>query len=119
MIIANAQLAKLSERMDEQFIDDLTQMLREQPGAGRAVPSAELRADVKRLVTRAQHYGMGTERDAASFVVTAFLLGEDFDHNFKAAGPVLTSTRLSGAEKAAWLEEWTTLMFSTLEEGRQ
>ena len=119
MIISISQQSKLAELLDARFIDRMAQMLLDRQEPNQQQPIDHLRLDVKRMVQKAQQYGMNTERDAAGFVVTAFLLGEDFDRQFPAAGPVLQSNALSGEDKAAWLANWTTEMFQTLEEDKK
>jgi hypothetical protein len=119
MIISNSQLSQLAEPLDAQFIDKLAQMLSGPQEPKQHQPLDQLRGDVKRMVDKALQYEMNTEQGAAYFVVTAFLLGEDFDQKFPAAGPVLNSKSLSSGEKASWLADWTTLMFRTLNEGRE
>ncbi len=65
----------------------------------------------------ARHYGLEDERSAARFALTAFLLGEGFDHHVPALAQILGSDQLSPSRKAQALEDFTLLLFSIL--GRQ
>lgn len=65
----------------------------------------------------ARHYGLEDERSAASFALTAFLLGEGFDRSVPALAQILDSDQLSPSRKAQALEDFTLLLFSIL--GRQ
>ena len=66
-------------------------------------------------VRRAMQYGFSAEQDVATYVITAWLLGENFDTEFPAAVQILSSTD-GAAARAASLEEWTKILFAALEE---
>jgi hypothetical protein len=114
MLIRREQFSALAGPVGTEFAARLALLLQQHFEEARQVPSRQLQDDIARTVRRAQVYGLATERDAAAFVITAFLLGENFDDDFPAAQQVLTSPVLGGADKAEWLEEWTTKLFQTL-----
>ncbi len=114
MIIRTEQLSPLSRKLDADYLDKLTALLRQESVDARNEPVESFRKDVERMLQKAQQFGLVTERDAAVFVITAFLLGEGFDREFAAAGRVLSASDLTGGNKAAWLEQWTSLMFEAL-----
>jgi len=61
---------------------------------------------VTAMVNKAKGYGLSTKRDAAFYVITGRLLGQDFDKKHERARRVLASS-LSGPEKADLLQRVT------------
>jgi hypothetical protein len=100
---------------EEDFTIRVAIFLRDTFPDAEDVARDELVRTVGEQVHRAMRYGFSAEQDIATYVITAWLLGEDFDTEFPAAGQILTST--DGAEaRAAALEEWTKILFAALEE---
>ena len=66
----------------------------------------------------AQRYGLEDERSAATFALTAWLLGKGFDRNIPALAQILDSAELSPTCKAQALWDFTRLLFHILEGGR-
>ena len=62
----------------------------------------------------ARRHGLEDERSAATFALTAWLLGKDFDRSMAALTRILESDRLSPTAKAQALEDFTLLLFHTL-----
>jgi hypothetical protein len=114
MLIRREQFSALAAPVGTEFVARLALLLQRHFEDARQAPPDQLRSDINRTIRRAQAYGLATERDAAAFVVTAFLLGENFDNEFPAAQQVLTSPVLGGSDKAEWLEQWTTQLFQAL-----
>ena len=114
MIIRVEQFSALARVVEAEFAGRLALLLREQFEEARQIPSAELDEDIELLIPRAQAHGLTTEREVAAYAIGAFVLGENFDHEFPAAQRVLNSSVLNGADKVQWLEAWTTEMFRTL-----
>jgi len=79
---------------------------------------AELREGVAFMLEKATHYGLQTEIDQVNYVVTAYLLGLNFDTEMPAATEILTDKYLSGTQKADWLQQWTQQLFQVLAEGQ-
>jgi hypothetical protein len=114
MRLRREQFTALAGPVGTEFASRLALLLKQDFEEARQFPPEQLQDDITRTVRRAQAYGLATERDAAAFVITAFLLGEEFETDFPAAQQVLTSPVLGGADKAEWLEEWTTQLFKSL-----
>ena len=114
MIIRVEQFSALARVVEAEFAGRLALLLREQFEEAWQIPATELREDIARLIPRAEAYGLTTEREAAAYVIAAFVLGGRFDEEFPAAQQVLTSPVLNGADKVLWLEDWTTELFRTL-----
>lgn len=66
----------------------------------------------------ARRYGLDDERSAATFALTAWLLGKGFDRNIPALAQILDSDELSPSRKAQALLDFTRLLFHILEGGR-
>lgn len=66
----------------------------------------------------ARSYGLEDEQSAATFALTAWLLGRGFDHRIPALAQILNSDELSPSRKAQALRDFTLILFSILE-GKQ
>ena len=82
----------------------------------REIPARQTDAAISRQIKEGRTYGLWTERQLAIYVLTAFLLGEDFDVKFPAANAVLRSG-LEPDAKVDWVEAWSREMFDTLANG--
>ncbi|QHT71201.1 hypothetical protein GXP67_33390 [Rhodocytophaga rosea] len=80
------------------------------------IPNEQMLSTVLNLLEKASHYGFEAEDDQAVYIVTAYLLGVDFDNEFPAAAHILTDPAFSAAEKAEQLQTWTQELLKTLEE---
>ncbi|MDO1448381.1 hypothetical protein Q0590_19045 [Rhodocytophaga aerolata] len=77
--------------------------------------AGELYEGVAFLLEKAATYGLQTEADLVTYVITGYLLGLNFDTQMPAATEILTDSALSGTYKADWLQQWTQQIFQTLE----
>jgi hypothetical protein len=71
----------------------------------------------QRQAAKAQHYGLTDEHSAATFVYTAWLMGEEFDTRIPAVAQILNDKRMKAAEKARALGNFSRLVFRTLAGG--
>ena len=67
-----------------------------------------------RQAAKAQHYGLTDEHSAATFVYTAWLMGEEFDTRIPAIAQILGDKRMKAIEKAKALANFSRLVFRTL-----
>ena len=67
-----------------------------------------------RQAAKAQHYGLTDEHSAATFVYTAWLMGEEFDTRIPAIAQILNDKRMKAIEKAKALANFSRLVFRTL-----
>ena len=67
-----------------------------------------------RQAAKAQHYGLTDEHSAATFVYTAWLMGEEFDTRIPAIAQILGDRRMKAVEKAKALANFSRLVFRTL-----
>ena len=75
----------------------------------------ELKAVIKKMITKARSYGFQSADEIGIYIDSAWLLGENFDTEFPVATQTLNDKKLSGSEKAHWLGDWTAEIFKTLE----
>ena len=67
-----------------------------------------------RQTAKALRYGLTDEHAAATFVYTAWLLGEEFDSRIPAIAQILNDKRMKAIEKAKALSNFSRLVFRTL-----
>lgn len=117
MKIRKQQFDALNQQQEAGYELRLTEFLRKQFADAAVKPVAKLRPEVAGQIAKARGYGLLTEQEVASYVISAWLLGQDFDKEFPAAQEVLTAP-VSGNVKASFLEQWTQELFEKLEGGR-
>lgn len=76
--------------------------------------SEQMKAWIHAQVCRACEHGFDTEQSIATYVLTAWIMGDNFDRSFPAAHCVLQSG-LSPEEKADWLGSWAPVVLDRLE----
>lgn len=106
----------LGQAKESEFLRRLAGFLREEFPDAHEMSDADLEMGVKQQTTRARSYGLENEDEIATYTVTAWQLGENFDTEFPAAQYILKSPDYTPAEKSDWLEAWTVKMFEELEE---
>lgn len=70
---------------------------------------------IHRQAVKAQKYGLTDEHSTATFVYTAWLMGEEFDTRIPAVAQILADRRMKAAEKAKALSNFSRLVFRTLD----
>ncbi|MGA2137149.1 MAG: hypothetical protein ABSH50_33075 [Bryobacteraceae bacterium] len=112
-VITKRQFAALGEQsFTDRIRGTLTELFPEQT---RQIPPASLDAQILKEVRNAAGYGLVSEQAAATFVMTAWLLGPGFDKKFPAVQEYLTNRRRSESEKAKWLEAFSVCLLQTLQ----
>ena len=104
--------------LERAFLLRLVQFLRNQFPDAVTAPQKELEAGVERQIKQARGHGFLAEQDIATYVTSAWLLGEEFDREFPAVAEVLESISPVD-EKANWLEQFTETIFRELEKDRK
>lgn len=101
--ITNSQVSAFQDDAEVRYVRSLVKFLQDEvPGAAED-DSEYLFAFTDSMVKKAVGYGLETKRDAAVYVTTSYLLGQDFEEHFRVAKQVLTSS-LPAKDKAAWLQ---------------
>lgn len=84
------------------------------PTAPRALRTPDGRAALRDQYDKALAHGMTTELDCGRYIVTAWLLGPDFDSRLPAMAEILAEPRLTPTAKADALERVTGALFAIL-----
>ncbi len=113
--VRREQFDALAQSGEESFESRLVLFLREQFPDSAAEDDTLFLQTIRQQIARARSFGFQTERQLATWLVSAWALGIDFDSRFPAAQGVLSSPLVTVDEKAAWLESWTRAMFESLE----
>lgn len=112
---------QLQETAENRYLGQLRDLLvagSTHPAATRTeLDSPEGTATLQAQVANARRYGMRSELDLARYVITAWLLGLDFDTRFPAMAEVLAIERLGPSQKAEALERISTTLLETLNPG--
>ncbi|MCW3105922.1 MAG: hypothetical protein JWQ09_428 [Segetibacter sp.] len=112
--ITNNQLATLSLKGREEFIKSMAKLLCSEDEDIKNIPKQELYDYILKLIKKSNKYKFTLNSSIASFIVTAFSLGENFDVDFEAAREILTSVS-NEEEKGQKLQELVINIFSALE----
>lgn len=98
------------------YLDRLVALIRGRfPRPAEAMDDEALAQALWEETELAHRYGLEDEQSAATFALTAWLLGRGFDHRIPALAQILNSDQLSPTRKAQALRDFTLLLFSTLE----
>ena len=110
---SEAQMQRIGE---QHFLDRLRSLLAEQfPDQQGDLQAPEFEPQVRRLVARAATYGLGDEQSAAGFVLTAWLLGAEFDTDFPDLQTLLRDDTLTARQKSAALESFAQALLEDLQ----
>ena len=109
------QMGRLTDRRFEQRLIQL--LSQSDPAAGLVFRAPEGLAELRLQCAKAWRYGMQAELDVARYVVTAWLLGPDFDERFPAMAEILGSDRITAAQKAEAIERISVAVLTELMEG--
>jgi hypothetical protein len=113
--ISQAQWDKMGQdSFDARLIAILRKNHPEQVGR---MPFADLVEAIHRQSAQAACYGLHDERSVATYVYTAFLMGEEFDRRIPAINQILRERKMPSPRKAQALTHFSTLVFHTLEGG--
>ena len=112
------QSAQFDELARRRFESRLTRLIIEaSPSAEGQIDTREGQQVLREQCQRAARYGLSAEIDVARYVVTAWLLGADFDERFPAMAEILNSPRLQPAQMADAIERVCTAVLAELAPG--
>ena len=117
LTIREEQFRALELAQEDRFITRLMDFLRQRFPDSLEMPPDMLMAEMRRQFEKAQYYQIVTEQGVATYVITAWLLGVDFDNEFPAAQEILSSN-VTPEYKQHWLAEWTAGIFRTFDQDR-
>jgi hypothetical protein len=114
LTIRQETLDHMGQAKKQEFVAQLITRLRSRFQRARELPDGGLVPVVTQLVDKAATYGLTAERHAATYVVTAWLCGADFDIRLAPAKQILTAND-PAPMKSAKLAEWCQNVFGELE----
>jgi hypothetical protein len=116
MIIRKSQSDQLAtERLLDRIVDILCATYLD---ARPRLTSGPGRRVLREQYGKANGYGLSSELDVARYIITAWLLGTDFDTRFPAMQETLRDASLSPERKAESIEEFSVTLLETLQAGK-
>lgn len=112
--IRKEQMDAFQQAAERSYRIRLVHFLRQQFPDAAECEETSLTQEVGEQVLKARSYGFLTERQIANYVISAWLLGRDFDTEFPVVQQMLGS-ELPPDEKSGSLEQFTTELFHQLE----
>ncbi len=85
------------------------------PAQAARMPFADLVAAIHRQSAQARCYGLNDERSVATYVYTAWLMGEEFDRRIPSIAQILRERTMTSADKTEALSNFSKLVFRSLE----
>jgi hypothetical protein len=113
--INDQQMNSLTLQREDLFIQKLIKEVYSGIEEATLVSEEELKKTLKTQMSNAKYYGMTTEKNIGIYMFTAFALGADFDQYIPAVAQILVNKQLDENTKAGALEQFTTILFETLE----
>src|SRR5262245_57740515 len=110
--ISNDQTAVLAEVAERAYEERVVDFLRERFDDARAMRRKDIAPVVREQIGKAERHGLFTERQVATYVVTAWILGVDFDERFPVLRHTLRDMDIDPDQKAEVLAEHTTALLS-------
>jgi len=114
--IRKEQLQIFHEKSVENFSDRTYDFLCEEFEDIGKENKSEVIDTIKQLIEKGNSYQLITEQQLIIFIITAWLLGKNFDTDFPKANEILSSSNYSPSDKVEWLSKWTESLFKALEE---
>ncbi|MBL8484763.1 MAG: hypothetical protein JNJ60_21390 [Rhodocyclaceae bacterium] len=109
---------QLEALAQERFLDRVVGVLeRAYPDSSEDLHSSATRAALRDLYEKSQRYGFSSELDIARYLITAWLLGVDFDTRFPAMAQILAAPSMTASQKADAIERVTTTLLDLLAAG--
>lgn len=102
-------------RFERRLADTLAQG---DPQAAAELESPEGQALLRAQIKRAGAHGMKAELDVARYVITAWLMGPDFDEQMPAMAEILRAPSLTPSQKAEAIERVASTVLQQLQQGR-
>ncbi len=109
---------QFSQMADAHFLARVTTILLDtMPDAYDTLHTPEGRGVLQAQYDKALTYGFRSELDVGRYLITAWLLGVDFDQRFPAISEILATSTLTPSQKADAIEQLSTTLIKTLEIG--
>jgi hypothetical protein len=98
-----------------QLTNQMVALVHETFPESKSEPAAKLYQGVRGVMQKAVVYGIDNEADLATYVLTSYILGGDFDEEVPEAGAFLRNPRYTSHQKATQLESWAQQAVEALE----
>jgi hypothetical protein len=114
--LSNDQEAVFAEEAERLYEERVVNFLRERFPDARALPRRDVAKVVHEQIGKAERYGMISERQVATYAMTAWILGVQFDETFPILRDALQDMYLDPERKAEILIKHTGALVSALTE---
>jgi uncharacterized protein YpuA (DUF1002 family) len=114
LTIYKTQLSILSDAKKEEFIQKMASLLRSEIEEVAELNDIELKHEIEKQISKAKQYGLNLNSSLTTYIITAFLMGENFDTDFNRANEILMSL-FEQEKKCRDLEKWAYDIFNALE----
>ena len=111
------QLDAIAESRFRQRLSDL--LLESMPDSRGVIDTPEGQQSLTEQCANARSYGMRTELDIANYVITAWLMGRDFDTRFPAMKEILASLELTPTQKSSLITQVSSVVLCELQKGKR
>lgn len=112
--INDTQFNLLALKNKELFIIKTGDVLRSEFEEIKDIPDDELYKIISYQISKATHYGFTSNTTITSYIISALVMGENFDTEFSRAKQILKDD-LSEEEKIEQIENWITDIFDALD----
>ena len=110
--ISSAQWSKMGQ---DSFDARLIAIIRRNhPEQAARMEFSRLVGAIRRQTARARCHGLNDEHSVATYVYTAWLMGEEFDRRIPAIAQILADRTMTSPDKAQALGNFSKLVFRTL-----
>ena len=113
LTIYNNQLLELADKNREGFVLKMIKLLRSDIEEVKELNDSDLKVQVEQQILKANKYGLNRNTSVAIYLISAFLMGENFDEDFEAAAEILQS-KMTQEEMGDKLEKWVYEIFRVL-----
>ena len=117
LTFSSQQLDTVAESRFQQRLRDF--MLESLPDSRGVIDTPEGKKNIAAQCAKARSYGMIIELDIANYIITAWLLGLDFDTRLPAMKEILATPDLTPSQKAALISQVSSLLLDELEKGNR
>ena len=102
------------------FQERLSRLLRDNlPDSRGVIDTPSGQQTLREQCAKACSYGLKTELNIANYIITAWLLGVDFDTRFVTMKEILSNPELTPSEKSNGITQVTSIVLSDLQKGKR
>lgn len=112
--ISNDQAAVFAKEAERAYEERVADFLRDNFDDAKLRRRQDLLPFVRDQIACASRYGLGSERQVATYVMIAWMLGEDFDRKFPVLRRVLRDGDMDPDRKAELLGEHTARLIGAI-----